>query len=279
MRAEEPGTRDPSPGRTAGPMKGWTLPQSRSGRSAIVAPPPWHYSGDIIAVDFEAPVDAVVSLLPEGMTSLGGRGSVVFADWCSASDHDERVLADPAVGQYREAYVVLHALRRGRKVGRVPFIWVDSELSLVRGQIQGFPKKLGQIAMTRSVELGRGGVRRELGAHFAAHASSHGRRVVSARVKLTAPRLRPPRALTLPLVHTRHFPSIDREEPAVHELAFGRIGGFDHGPILMGPAELSFGDTEYEELAQLGPLCVGQGYVFPLAFSVLGGRAEREATR
>jgi hypothetical protein len=138
-------------------LQGWTLPQSASGRSSIVAPPPWHYSGEIIAVDFTADVAAVAALLPPGMQpSPDGAVSVVFADWSSSSDHDERVLADPAVGQYHEAYLVLHAVRGDKKVGRVPFIWVDSELSLLRGQIQGFPKKLGQVAMTKPVELGRG---------------------------------------------------------------------------------------------------------------------------
>jgi hypothetical protein len=257
-------------------LRGWTLPQSATGRSSIVAPPPWHYSGEIIAVDFKAPIDAVAALLPAGMTPVpDGSASVVFCDWCSASDHDERVLADPAIGQYREAYVVLHAQRGDKKIGRVPFIWVDSELSLLRGQIQGFPKKLGQIAMTRAVALGKGGVRREAGARFAAHATSHGRRVLTASVTVEASSERPPRALTLPLVHTRLFPAIDKAEPAVHELQLGVIEGFEHGPVHTGPGKLELGATEYEELSGLGPLSVGMGYVFSLAFSVVGGKVER----
>jgi hypothetical protein len=260
-------------------LQGWTLPLSSTGRSSVVAPPPWHYSGEIIAVDFTAPVDAVAALLPPGMEpDPGGAASVVFADWCSASEHDDRVLADPAVGQYREAYVVLHATRTTadgtKKVGRVPFIWVDSELSLLRGQIQGFPKKLGQIAMTRPVELGRGGVRKAAGSRFAAHATSHGRRVLTAAVALEATAERPPRALTLPLVHTRLFPALDRAEPAVHELAFGAIEGFEIGTVHTGPGALELGDTEYEELSALGPVTVGTGYVCSLAFSVVGGRVE-----
>jgi acetoacetate decarboxylase len=187
-------------------LQGWTLPQTATGRSSIVAPPPWHYSGEIIAVDFTAPPDAVAALLPKGLEPTpDGSASVVFADWCSASDHDDRVIADPAVGQYHEAYIVLHAHRGDKKVGRVPFIWVDSELSLLRGQIQGFPKKLGQIAMTRPIALGRGGVRKEEGSLFAAHATSHGRRVVSASVRLETKTERLPKAATLPLVHTRLF--------------------------------------------------------------------------
>ena len=256
-------------------LQGWTLPQTASGRSSIVAPPPWHYSGEIIAVDFTAPVDAVAALLPEGMQPASdGAASVVFADWCSASDHDERVAADPAIGQYHEAYVVLHAVRADKKVGRVPFIWVDSELSLLRGQIQGFPKKLGQIAMTRAVEIGRGGVRKQSGATFTAHATSHGRRVLTASVTIERTAERLPKAATLPLVHTRLFPAIDRPEPVVHELQFGSIADFQCGTIHTGPGKLELGATEYEELAPLGPLSVGAGYVFSMAFSVVGGRVE-----
>jgi acetoacetate decarboxylase len=256
-------------------LRGWTLPMTATGRSSIVAPPPWHYSGEIIAVDFAAPVDAVAALLPEGLRPAPeGTASVVFADWCSASDNDTRVLADPAVGQYHEAYVVLHALRGDKKVGRVPFIWVDSELSLLRGQIQGFPKKLGQIAMTRPVSLGRGGVRKADGARFAAHATSHGRRVVTASVTVQGITERPPRAATLPLVHSRLFPAIDRPEPAVSELAFGTITDFECGMVHWGPATLELGPTEYEELESLKPVSVGSGYVFSMAFSVTGGRVE-----
>jgi hypothetical protein len=256
-------------------LRGWTLPQTASGRSSVVAPPPWHYSGEIIAVDFVAPIDAVASLLPEGMKPAPeGTASVVFADWCSASDRDERVVADPAVGQYHEAYIVLHAVRGDKKVGRVPFIWVDSELSLLRGQVQGFPKKLGQIAMTRPVTLGRGGVRKAEGSRFAANATSHGRRVLTASVTIGGATDRPPRAVTLPLVHARLFPAVDRPEPAVHELQFGAIADFECGTVHTGSATLDFGASEYEELEPLGPVSVASGYVFSMAFSVTGGRVE-----
>jgi acetoacetate decarboxylase len=256
-------------------LQGWTLPQTATGRSSIVAPPPWHYSGEIIAVDFNADQAAIAALLPDGLTPTPeGTVSVVFADWCSASDHDERVLADPAVGQYHEAYLVLHALRGDKRLGRVPFIWVDSELSLLRGQIQGFPKKLGQIAMTKPVSLGRGGVRKEKGAVFTAHATSHGRRVLTASVDLLDTTERLPRAATLPLIHTRLFPAIDRPEPAVHEYQRSEISDFACGTIYTGSAKLALGDTEYEELSPLAPLTVGTGYVFSMAFSVVGGKVE-----
>jgi acetoacetate decarboxylase len=132
-----------------------------------------------------------------------------------------------------------------------------------------------RIAMTRPVELGKGGMRKQAGSRFVAHATSHGRRVISASVMLEKTTERAPRAITLPLVHTRLFPAIDRPEPAVHELAFGTIAGFEHGAVHEGAASLELGATEYEELLPLAPRSLGRGYVFSLAFSVLGGRVEQ----
>ena len=96
--------------------------------------------------------------MPAGFSPRGdGSCTFFFCDWCSAADRDPRVKDDPIKGQYREAYVTLNGTFDGRPFGRVPYIWVDSELSLLRGQIQGFPKKLGDIHMTRAVDIGKGG--------------------------------------------------------------------------------------------------------------------------
>ena len=138
-------------------LKGWTLPQTPSGKSSLLPPPPWHYSGEIISADFTAEPERIAELLPPGMEPMGdGSGSFVFADWCSAADNDPRIRDDPAMVQYHEAYCMLYGVFDEKKVSRIPYIWVDSELSLIRGHIQGFPKKLGNIYMTRPVEFGKG---------------------------------------------------------------------------------------------------------------------------
>jgi acetoacetate decarboxylase len=203
-----------------------------------------------------------------------GSCSFVFADWSSSSDADPRVRDDPARGQYKEAYAVLYGTYDGKPVGRVPFIWVDNDLSLVRGLIQGFPKKLGHIAMTRPVEIGEGGVRKEVGARFAAHVSSLGRRLASLAVVLDEEHENLyPKGIATPLLHTRLWPAVDREAPAVHELSRGTITGFRLGTVYSGPASLELGASEFEELDRLAPTSVGKGYVHAAAFSVTGGSA------
>src|SRR6478752_3635575 len=76
---------------------------------------------------------------------------------------EARGIADPARGQYREAYLSVNAILDGRKVARVPYIWVDNDLSFARGHIQGFPKKMGSVAITRAVRVGQGGPKVETG--------------------------------------------------------------------------------------------------------------------
>ncbi len=257
-------------------LTGWTLPQTPSGRASILPPPPWHYSGDVIAVDFAADAAAVAGLVPPGFEPTGdGSCSFVFCDWSSAADNDRRIKDDPARGQYKEAYLVVHGIYGAKRAGRVPFIWVDSDLSLVRGLIQGFPKKLGEIHMTRPVELGSGGSRKEPGERFRAHVSTMGRRLVDLTVTIDEAREKTyPKGVAAPLVHTRLWPSIDRDEPAVHEIARGSIEGFRVGTVWHGAAELEISASEHEEIDALSPVSVGDGWVLSMAFSVTGGSTE-----
>lgn len=256
-------------------LTGWTLPQTPTGRSATVPPPPWHYSGEVIAVDFTADPARVAELAPPGFEPRGDGGcTFYFCDWASAAERDPRVKEDPAKGQYKEAYLVLLGRFDGRRAGRVPYIWVDSELSLLRGLVQGFPKKLGEVHMTRPVELGRGGARKAPGERFAAHVSSLGRRLATASVTIRdeAKGTGPADGGHGPLIHTRHWPSLEGDTPAVHELSLVTVADVESGTIWRGDASLELGASEFEELDLLAPRAVGAGWVYSTAFSVVGGK-------
>lgn len=33
-------------------LQGWSLPLSPDGSASLVPPPPWHFSGDVIGIDY-----------------------------------------------------------------------------------------------------------------------------------------------------------------------------------------------------------------------------------
>ena len=254
-------------------LHGWSLPLSPGGTASLVPPPPWHFSGEALGVDFRADPDAVAAVLPAPLEPMGdGSCSFVFCDWSSSADDDPRVMADPARGQYREAYISVNALLDGRRVARVPYIWVDSDLSFARGHIQGFPKKMGAVAITRAIAVGRGGPKVEAGARFAGHASALGQKLVQGAVTLLTP-AEPgfvPRALRLPVWHTRHVPDLAGGDPLVHDLARNLVTDFEVADVWQGSAELELFASEFEEHGALAPVEVLGGFRCAVAFTVTG---------
>jgi acetoacetate decarboxylase len=254
-------------------LQGWSLPLSPDGRAALVPPPPWHFSGEAIGIDFRADPAAVAAVLPGALEPTGdGTASFVFCDWCSSADRDPRIAADPARGQYKEAYVAVNALLDGKKVARVPYIWVDNDLSFARGHIQGFPKKTGVVSMTKAVAVGRGGARVEPGATFTGHVASLGQRLARGSVTLgdAAEPGFVPRALRTPIWHTRHVPDLAGGEPLVHDLARNVITDFAVADVWTGSASLELHESEFEEIAALAPIEVTGGFRCAVAFTITG---------
>ena len=254
-------------------LHGWSLPLSPGGTAALVPPPPWHFSGEALGIDFHCNPAAAAAVLPDHLEPLGdGSASFVFCDWSSAADEDPRISADPARGQYKEAYVAVHARLDGKTVARIPYIWVDNDLSFARGHIQGFPKKFGVIAITRAVEVGRGGPRLESGARFSGHVASLGSRLAHGAVTLDAP-AEPgfiPKAMRLPVWHTRLVPDLAGGKPLVLDLARNLVSDFAVANVWTGSAGLEFFESEFEELAALRPVDVVGGFHCSVAFSIIG---------
>ena len=90
-------------------LKGFTFPRSATGASALVPSPPWHYSGDMLTVEYRADPVAVAELLPEPLAPANedpGAVAVIWADWQSCSN-DFNEVVDPARLQYKECLVVV----------------------------------------------------------------------------------------------------------------------------------------------------------------------------
>lgn len=265
-------------------LQGYTIPRTPSGRASLVPAPPWHYVGEFLVVDFHAEAEAVRSLLPEGLQAHpdGGNCAAVFVDWQSFSEGGDELI-DPVRGQYKEFYVVIGGLLDGQPVTTCPFIWVNQDFALVRGWIQGFPKKLGEIWMTRSFELdckASPGVRP--GARYGASCSARGREIARATVTLEQQSESGSVHTDPPLVNVRHFPRLAagrHEDPAVHELVRARSRDRSASAIWEGPATLEFSAAPGEEHTLLAPLEVVRGYRFTFAYTVDDLETAKEYTR
>ena len=49
-------------------LKGFTVPKSPFGQAALTPPPPWHYSSDVLGVEFWTDPKATAATLPIGLS-------------------------------------------------------------------------------------------------------------------------------------------------------------------------------------------------------------------
>ena len=159
--------------------------------------------------------------------------------------------------------MVVNAMLGDEHVTSCPYIWVDRDFALVRGWIQGFPKKLGEVHMTRSFGLDC----RAEGRTFAGTLTAHGRRlaegtVTPERVSRVGPTHNDP-----PLINRRHFPRLAAGrcgDPAVDELVRARSSNRSASEIREGPATLELHGAPGEEHDALAPVRVGTRLPLPV---------------
>jgi len=252
-------------------LRGYTTPLSPDGRAGLLPPPPWHYSGDLMIIEYCTNPDAIAALLPPELEPGEDPGAVaaVFADWqsCSADFHE---LLDPIRAQYREFYIVVSCRYQGRPATRCVYIWVDKDFAMLRGWIQGFPKKLGSVHMTRSWSVGKAAPRLEPGAKFGATCASADRQIARATLTLRQISEQGSTVTDPPIHNTRLFPAAAGLRPDVYELV--KVGGYDRevGEIWEGDAELTFFPDAVEDLMAIAPQSIIKGYRFSFAYSVMG---------
>lgn len=255
-------------------LHGYSLPRSPEGRSSLVPAPPWHYAGEMLVLEYWADPESVAAVLPSRLEPFPedpGRAAALFVDWQWCTD-DGGELDDPVRGQYREFFLVVNALLDGELVTTCPYIWVDKDVALARGWIQGFPKKLGRIELTRSFPLvSRAAPAVGPGGRFAATVTANERRLAWGAVTLERETASGPTHNDPPIVNVRHFPRLEagrHDDPAVHELVRARSRDRSVSAIWEGRAELELYESPNEELAALGPVRMGKGFRFSFAYTV-----------
>jgi acetoacetate decarboxylase len=253
-------------------LTGFSLPKSPKGTSSVVPTPPWHFVGTAIAVSFEAGHHNIQSFLPKGLELDSNNCMAYFVEWQAVSDSEEKEYLDPVRSQYKETIILVSAKFEGNAVSYCPFIWVDQDVSLVRGMFQGWPKQLGTTWITRAYNLpskaspvvGKGG-------KFGATLSARERRLIEASITLNETVESLPTPNFAAAVNVRYFPNLEfgqHDKPLINELVQLKSKDVSISEIWKGDAKMEFYESPYLELFDLKPTRIDSGYRFTFAMTV-----------
>jgi acetoacetate decarboxylase len=257
-------------------LRGVPFPRTPSGQASLLPPLPWHYSGDLLTVEYRTDPAAIRSFLPEGVGLANddedpGAVAFIWADWQSCGD-DGAELLDPIRSQYKEAFVVVRCRYDGNLYSRCLFIWVDKDFALVRGHVQGYPKKLGSVHQTRPVTHGRAGPRLEPGGTFGMTLAANDRRLAQATMTIADECTTNGFVNGHPMLHHRWFPRIELDDrDSLSELVTMSGVNVDLGIAYRGSATLELFDSPTEELAALAPIEIIGGYFRTVGTTFNGG--------
>jgi Acetoacetate decarboxylase (ADC) len=255
-------------------LKGFTAPRSPLGAAALVPSPPWHFAGDVLAVEFWNDPDLSVHILPTGIEldkRCPGHSVALFTDYQFTAQNDEYL--DPSRYQCRGFGVLIDAMWKGSRIAWCPYYYTDNDAALMRGWIQGYPRKLGAIHQTRSFATTANAASAPLApnSRFTACMSAHSQLLAEAGITLREKAECLVGMFDRPIVGRRYFPRLSaglHDKPAVDELVRCISDRLLITNIWIGEGELSFPEAYGEELEVLGPLKVGRGYRSSFSYSV-----------
>ncbi len=255
-------------------MKGFTHFQTPSGRASIVDEGPFHWGIDYITVYFKGDTASLQHLLPEGLKIADGSGIAYVGEFISVSEKNpESVHIDPAQTVYHEAALGVACNFQGKPGLYFVYMWVDKDWSLIRGWLNGYPKKLAdEIAMTKLHPLNplTGGIR--AGSRLTGYATRHGHRIFTVKVKINRQGSADDTIRFGSTYGLRLFPATDPSQTPVRELVEVTKTSPQVDNVWIGDGDLNLGTPPGEELELLQPYEIKYGCVYRTGFTISGAK-------
>jgi acetoacetate decarboxylase len=173
--------------------------------------------------------------------------------------------------QCREFIVLLDATWQGSRIAWCPYAYADNDAAIMRGWIQGYPKKFGVVHQTRTFAAASAASAPLANkSRFAARASAHGQLLAEARVILRERADRLVGLLDRPVVARRYFPQLCagvHHKPVVDELVRCTMNNLLIANLWVGEGELIFRNSR-RRARHVGPIKVGRGFRFSFSCSI-----------
>lgn len=255
-------------------LTGFSAPHSPLGTSGIVPRPPWHNAGVLLAIEYWADPEVAAAWLPPGFLPAEDPGRCVahWAEWQSTTDLNAELL-DPCRGQYMEFFLLIDGMWQGQPASFCPFMFVDTDINLYRGHLQGLAKHGGAIRMTRSYHVaGRAAAPLTAGTQIGATLSHRERRLIDAVAMLSQPVDTPPIGLgTGKVLGLRRYPDLTAGaagRPIISDLV--SFTGYNRALAnpWLGTASMTVYPSPAFEIEGLSPVQVGRACRYEMAFTV-----------
>ena len=196
----------------------WSLPLTKNGKSALVPPGPWIYGFTGIGAYYRADVEKLRDVVPKPLEIDGGYVFAYIIEIISVNENDPNYILElPDAAQYHEAAFFVKVRYGGNSYAYCPFMYVDTDLSMLRGLLVGFPKKFAKISYTKIHPLIHGEPRN--GLKLVGYASRSFYRLLKISITLNGGKVNKiPLEDMGPILLPRYFPAITPELTNVKEL-------------------------------------------------------------
>ena len=254
----------------------WSTPFTRSGRSTLVPKGPWTYAITGLGASYRAEESALSEVVPKPLKVVDGEVFTYVVEIVTYSPHaSELVVEAPDQLYYHEGAFFVKVEYGGRLYAYCPFMWVDSDISLLRGLLVGWPKKLARVALTKLHPLLPGFERPRRGLRLGGYVARAGSALYRVRVSLESDES----SSTLPLltehpfVLARYFAGVAPGTATVNELL--EVQAEVEVKSWRGVGEVVVVGGVNDELESLKPVSDAVGYYFNMLHMLLRLRSTR----
>lgn len=257
----------------------WSGPITRTGRSALVPRGPWVYALTGLGASYRADPAALGDVVPRPLRVSEGDVFAYIVEIVALSrDAADFAVEAPDQLYYHEGAFFVKVEFEGRSYAYCPFMWVDSDISLLRGLLVGWPKKLASIALTKLHPMLPGLDRPRAGLRLGGYVVRAGSTLYRIRVKLEGDEEVGvlPMITEHPFVLLRYFAGVSQTTATVNELV--EFFGDTQVRAWSGLGEIEIHGSVNDELHYFRPASEVRGFYFqmllkPRSIKVIG-RAE-----
>ncbi|MEM2006705.1 MAG: acetoacetate decarboxylase family protein [Sulfolobales archaeon] len=256
----------------------WSGPITKTGKSALVPRGPWVYGFTGLGISYKSDPSSLADIVPRPLRVSDGSVFAYVTEIVTWSPNVGELSTEaPDQLYYHEGAFFVRVEYDGRIYTYCPFMWVDSDISLLRGLLVGWPKKLARVALTKIHPMVPGLDRPRKGLKLGGYVARAGSTLYRVRVEIEDDREDKflPLLTEHPFILFRYFAGVSKTLTTVNELV-ELIGEVDVR-AWRGKGEIEVVGGVNDELQSLKPISEAVGHYFNMALKLKSVKAVGKA--